>query len=296
VLVGALEVHVGRELEVAAVLADGGVRDAGVPPHVEDVLVRLEVVAAALRADAGVAEVARGVLGEPGVGALLAEEVDDLVERLVVHDRLAAVLAGVGRDGHAPVALARDAPVRPALDHRADALDGMGRIEADVTERVERLLAKAGLVHRDEPLARGAEDDGLLAAPAVRVGVRDVLVKDERAALLEPLDDLGVGLVHVHAGPGAAGSHAVALVEVAVVVDGHDDGDVEAHAGVVVVDAVPGGGVDDAGAVFERDVVGVDELALDALVAEDRLLVLVVAELGRPSCARPEPSAVRASS
>ncbi len=156
----------------------------------------------------------------------------------------------------------------------------MGRIEADVTERVERLLAKAGLVHGDEPLARGTEDDRLLAAPAVRIGVRDVLMKDEGATLLEPLDDLRVGSVHVHAGPGAACAHAVALVEVAVVVDRHHDRDVEAHAGIVVVDAVPGSGVDDAGAIFERDVVSIDELALDALVAEDRLLVLVVAELG----------------
>ena len=38
--------------------------------------------------------------------------------------------------------------------------------------------------------------------------------------------------------------------------------------------------MDDAGAVVEGDVVGVDELTLDALVAEDRLLVLVVAKLG----------------
>ena len=279
VLVGALQVHVRRELEVAAVLADGGVADAGVPPDVEDVLVRLQVVAAALGAYAGVAQVARGVLGEPGVRTLLAEELDHLVERVVVHDGLAAVLAGEGRDGHSPVALARNAPVRPALDHGADALNGVRGVELDLLELAQGILAQAGLVHRDEPLARGTEDDGLLAAPAVRVAVRDVLVQDERAALLEPLDDLGVRVVHVHSGPRAACAHAVTLVEVAVVVDGHHDGDVEAHARVVVVDAVAGRGVDDAGAVVERDVVRVDELALDALVAKDRLLVLVVAEV-----------------
>ena len=104
-------------------------------------------------------------------------------------------------------------------------------------------------------------------------------MQDERAALLEPLDDLGVGIVHVHAGPRAAGSHAVTLVEVAVVVNGHDHGDAKTHARVVVVDAVAGGRVDDTGAVIEGNVVGVDELALDALVAKDGLLVLVVAEL-----------------
>ena len=279
VLVGALEVHVGGELEVAAVLAHGGVRDARVPPHIKDVSVRLEVVAAALGAHAGVAQVARRVVGEPGVGALLAEELDDLVERGIVHDRFAAVLAGIGRDGHTPVALARDAPVRPALDHRGDAVAGVRGVELDLLELAQGVLAQAGLVHRDEPLAGGAEDDRLLAAPAVRVAVGDVLMQDERAALLEPLDDLGVGVVHVHAGPRAAGPHAVALVEVAVVVDGHDHGNVEAHARVVVVHAMAGSRVDDAGAILKRDVVGVDELALDALVAKDGLLVLVVAEL-----------------
>ena len=264
--------------------ADGGVGDAGVPPHVEDVGVGLEVMPAALGADARLPKVARGVVGEPGVGALGAEELDHGVEGVVVHDGLAAVLAGEGRDGHAPVALAGDAPVRAPLDHRADALDGVAGVELDLRELLERPLAQARpaaqrLVHRDEPLARGAEDDGLLAAPAVRVAVVDVLVEDQRAALLEPRDDLGVGLVDLHAGPRAARAHLVAHEEAAVVVDRHDRGDAELLAGEVVVDAVAGRAVDDARAVVEGDVVGVDELARLALVAKDRLLVAVVREL-----------------
>ena len=43
-----------------------------------------------------------------------------------------------------------------------------------VEHLVERLLAQTRLVHRDKPLVGGAEDRGLLAAPAVRIGVVDL--------------------------------------------------------------------------------------------------------------------------
>ena len=284
VLVGTFEVHICRELEVVAMLAHGGMRNARVPPHVEDVLVRLQVMAAAFRADARVAEVACGVVGEPAVGALAAEQCDNGVERRVVHDRFTTVLAGESGNGNAPIALAGDAPVRTALHHGPDALHGMRRVERDLRELVERLLAQRvaiveRFVHRDEPLARRAEDDRLLAAPAVRIAVVDVLVEDERAALAQPLDDLRVGLVDLHAGPGAARAHLVALVEATVVVNGHDHGNVELHADEVVVDAMAGSAMDDSGAVVQSDVVSVDELALDALITEDGLLVLVACQL-----------------
>ena len=160
----------------------------------------------------------------------------------------------------------------------------MGRVECDLRELLERLLAQRAavverFVHRDEPLARGAEDDRLLAAPAVRIAVVDVLMEDKRAALAQPLDDLRVGLVDFHAGPRTARAHLVTFVEATVVVDGHDHGDVELHADKIVIDAVAGSAVDDAGAVVQGDVVGIDKLALDALVAEDGLLVLVVRQL-----------------
>ncbi len=50
VLVGAFQVHIGRERQalVCAVLEHAGMRDAGFPPHVEDVLLRDKLGAAAL--------------------------------------------------------------------------------------------------------------------------------------------------------------------------------------------------------------------------------------------------------
>ena len=55
-------------------------------------------MATALGADAGLAQIALRSVGEPGVGALLVEELNDGVERGVVHDLLAAVGACVTGD------------------------------------------------------------------------------------------------------------------------------------------------------------------------------------------------------
>ena len=51
-------------------------------------------------------------------------------------------------------------------------------------------------VERDEPLRRRAEDDRVLAAPAVRVSVRVILAEEEHAALAHESDDVRVRLKH----------------------------------------------------------------------------------------------------
>ena len=276
-LVGTLEVDVSRVLELGTVLADGLPGHAGVPPHVEDVAVGLEVMAAALGADAGIAEVGLGCVGEPGVGTLLVEQCDDGVERVVVHDLLAAVGAGEGRNRNAPVALAGDAPVGTLLDHGADTVDGVLGVPGDVVAHlVERLLAQTGLVHGDEPLVRRAEEHRVLAAPAVRVAMGDLHLGHEHAAVAQELDDVRIGLVGVHAGERAAGAELLAVVEAAVVVDGHADVHALLHADVVVVDAVAGRVVDDTGTVLGAHVVGQQRHALDPV--EDGLLVVQVVE------------------
>ena len=278
VLVGALEVHIRRILQLGTVLADGLPGNAGIPPHVEDVLIGLEVMAAALGADAGLAQVALGSVGEPGVGALIVEELDDGVERGVVHDLLAAVGAGVAGDRHAPVALTADAPVGTLLDHGANAVGGMRRIPFNVlADLLASLLAQASLVHRDKPLVGSTEEHRVLAAPAVRIAVRDLLLEDQGAALAQELDDVRVGLIGIHAAEGAAGAKLLAGVELAVVIDRHADvGDALLEAGEVVVDAVAGRVVDDTSTVIDTDVIGQQRHALNAV--KDRLLVVDVVE------------------
>ena len=107
------------------------------------------------------------------------EELDDGVERGVVHDLLTAVGASVAGDRHAPVALTADAPVGTLLDHGADAVGRVGRIPLNVlADLFASLLAQAGLVHRDKPLVGSTEEHRVLAAPAVRIAVRDLLLED----------------------------------------------------------------------------------------------------------------------
>ena len=235
-------------------------------------------MATALGADAGLAQVALGSVGEPGVRALLVEELDDSVERGVVHNLLAAVGAGVARDRHAPVALTADTPVGTLLDHGTDAVGRVGRIPLDVlADLLASLLAQSGLVHRDKPLVGSTEEHRVLAAPAVRIAVRDLLLEDQGAALAQELDDVWVGLIGVHTAEGATGAKLLTGVELAVVIDRHADvGDALLEAGKVVVNTVTGRVVDNTGTVVDTDVIGQQRHALDTV--EDRLLVVDVVE------------------
>ena len=262
-LVGAFQVHVGRERQalVSAVLEHAGVRDAGFPPHIEDVLLGDELGATALLAVRAVRQVLAGLLGEPSIGALFVEQLDNGVERCLIGNGLAALRALEHGDGHAPAALTRDAPVGTVGDHGADAVDGPAGIERHIAlDSVHGLAAQAVLLHGDEPLVGGAEDDGLMATPAMRVAVADLARSHERALLAQPIDDDGVGVIGIQ-----TRERAGILGEHAIVVDGHEDGDIELQAHQVVVLAVARSSVDATGTGVERDVVAVDDLALEVL-------------------------------
>ena len=275
VLVRAFQVQVGRETGLLALLDDRGIAGAGVEPDVQDVGLALPVAAAAFGAgQAGGHDLLHGRL-EPVVaaGLVLGVLVADVIDPLGVEPGLVAVLADQRGDGHAPVALARDAPVGPVLDHGVDALLAPGRDPIDVVaDRLEGALAQIVLVHADEPLGGGAEDDRLLAAPAVRVGVRNLFRGHEVAELGQLLDDLGVGFPDVQ-----PGEELDLGQELAPVVHGRVDLQAVLEAGLEVLAAVTRGGVHAAGAGVEGDVVGQDHLG-DAV--KDRVLGLEPFQLG----------------
>src|SRR5690349_5765340 len=105
-----------------------------------------------------------------------------------------ALVAIKDRDRHAPGALARDAPVGPALKHAADALAPPRRDPLHLVDGFERAEAQLVFFHRDEPLLGGAEDHRALAAPAVRVAVRELVFLEQRVTVVELLEDRRVGL------------------------------------------------------------------------------------------------------
>ena len=194
-LVRAFEVEIGRPLQPVVAFEREGVRAARVEPDVEDVGHLLEV--------GGIVFVAEEALGralEPGIRALGAERLDDAAHHLGVAQRLAGLLVDEHRDRHAPGALARDVPVRPRLDHRAQAVVAGARHEACRVDRRQRLFAQGPadlgdrLIHGDEPLRRVAEDDRRLGAPGMRIGVGDATRGEQLAHLVEQRDGGAVGV------------------------------------------------------------------------------------------------------
>src|SRR5438067_10125915 len=96
--------------------------DPGVEPDVQNVLLLAELRAAALRATRlRRQQLPRGTL-EPRIGALPLEPCGDVIGDLARDQRVTACRAEKRHDRHAPVALARDAPVGTEFHHAANPL------------------------------------------------------------------------------------------------------------------------------------------------------------------------------
>ncbi len=181
VLVEALEVHRGGP-EALILLHRGEVRGAGVEPAVERVLLLGEAgVLAAVRAGEALGKNVGGVHLEPGVGAFLGKEPAYGLDGLVGADGLAAVSAVEHGNGQTPATLTADAPVGALPDHALHPVDAPAGHPAHVVAGGAGLVLEG--VDGAEPLRGGAEDDGLFAAPAMRVAVHDFLGSEEGAGL-----------------------------------------------------------------------------------------------------------------
>ncbi len=112
---------------------------AAVEPDVEDVGDHLVVVGVAVFAEEG-----GGILGVPGIDALLADGLDDAVVDSRVDQELAGLPVDEQRDRHAPGALAADHPVGAPLDHRAQAVAAFFGDEAGVGDGLHRDLRSVG--------------------------------------------------------------------------------------------------------------------------------------------------------
>ena len=254
VLIETLEVHRGGP-EALILLHGGKVRGAGVEPAVERVLLLGKAgVLAAVRAGEALGQDVGCLHVEPGVGALFAEEVGNGLDGLIGTDGLAAVLAVEHGDGQTPAALARDAPVGALADHALHALNAPRRDPAHVVARGAGLFLEG--IDGAEPLRGGAEDDGVLAAPAVRIAMHDLLGSEEGTGLLHVVQDDGVGLFDEHS---LVLSGIVGVA--ALIVDGHDHVHTVAAAGLIVVRAEAGGSVDAAGTGIHRNVIGQHQAA-----------------------------------
>ena len=179
----------------------------------------------------------------------------------------AALLAVEYRDGHTPDALTADAPVAAVTDHASHAVMAPGRLPVYAVDGLVDILFES--VDGAEPLLGRAEDDGMMAAPAMRILVGDVLHAHQVAALLDMLKDDLVGVPDFETGElfASFGGQAASIVHR----DNNGNLRVVVDADFEVLNTMAGGGVDAAGAAFEGDVVAQDD---QALAVQERMLIL----------------------
>ena len=154
VLVCTLKVQVSRPMEIIACIANGSMGHAGIKPNVHDVALFCKGGAAALLALCACGQNFFRFLDVPSIGALCAEQLGNCVHRVLLDERLAAVLAVENRNRHTPATLTGDTPVIAVTDHGGNAvfapardplyaLDGFNRL---ILDSVFRLSLHVSLV------------------------------------------------------------------------------------------------------------------------------------------------------
>ena len=248
-LVGALDIDIGGAGQLGMTVQNGDGGAAGVDPHIERVFAAL---AAFREAD----EVApEGVVFfKPEVRAVLLDGIGDLVRDGGVHDGVAFGIVENGKR-HAPGALAADAPVGTALDGAVDAIPAPGGQPVHGVDGLQGIGTE--VADADEELLDGAEDDGRLRAPAVRVLMHILLIAEEGTFALEDGDDAFVALEDM---PADELRQSALGGEAAGVIDGAEHLEAVLFARDVVVRAVAGSHVDGAGAGVVGDEEGIDDL------------------------------------
>ena len=111
----------------------------------------------------------------------------------------------------------------------------------------------------------------------------NLLCKNECSTVFEPLNNDRVSLIDLHAGEGAAGALAVALEEVAIIINRHGLWNIKANASVVVVYTVARCGVNNTGTIVKGDVLCINKLTSVTKIAKDWLLVLITCKLNTSS-------------
>mmetsp|Transcript_47411 Transcript_47411/g.140001 ORF Transcript_47411/g.140001 Transcript_47411/m.140001 type:complete len:618 (+) Transcript_47411:1198-3051(+) len=188
---------------------------------------------------------------EPRIRALLRHDLLDMLHDVGREEGFLRVLVVEAWDGHTPGPLTRDAPIVAALDHRAHAVRVALRNELDLVHCRQDVLPEA--INAGEPLRGRAEDDGLLAAPVVRVLVAVGLLEEQCAPLREQLADLPIGILE-HVGAHKARQSDL-LSEPAGVVHRRSDLQPILQAHHVIVSAMPRGRVHQSSARLRGDVV-----------------------------------------
>ena len=109
---------------------------------------------------------------------------------------LVTLPAGEHSDGNPPGALPRHTPVRAVFNHAVNAFAAPMRNPAGLVDLFQGFGTQPVLVHRDKPLRRRTENDRLMTAPAVRVGMFDFTGGDQKSVGLKFIYDIRIRLGH----------------------------------------------------------------------------------------------------
>ena len=216
-----------------------------VEPDVHDVAFFAEVSAAAFGAFSPCGQDLCGSMRPPGVGAFFGKQVGNGVDGVVIDQMLVTVFAVEDRDRYAPDTLTGNTPVVAVGDHIMDTCFAPGGNPLHVVgDSVQRFFTET--VDRSEPLLGSTVDDGVFTAPAVCILMADIFFAEQTVEAGQIFDDGHVSVKDEHTGKIRAcfGGQFTGAVHRA------DDGQVVSHAGLKVVGAVTGSGMDAAGACF----------------------------------------------
>ena len=195
ILVIAFQIYVNRGLLTFAVLDNSTPGGTGIKPYIHGVGFLVELAAAALTLGACRQNLSSRHV-EPCVGALFTEQISNGLNRLLIYQRLAALLAGEDRNRNTPDTLTGNAPVGTLTDHGGHALLTPAGNPLDVLTSLDCVILER--INRAEPLLGGTEDDRIFAAPAMRIAVHDVLGCEKCAAVIQILENNLVGIVNEH--------------------------------------------------------------------------------------------------
>ena len=163
-------------------------------------------------------------------------------------DMLVTAFALPYRQRRAPVTVAREPPVLHMLEPVAETALADG-----FRDPVDCLVVGHEFVldcrHLDEPGRERIIEQRRIAAPAMRIAVREFRCLEELALLLEIVKDHGIGLLDEDTRPSRL------CRQLALAVDEIDKGDIIVAADAVIVFTKGRSHVDDARAVFRRDVI-----------------------------------------
>ena len=249
-LVGGFEVEVCRALQFLMAVHHRHMAAAGINPDVQGV----PALARAL-GQAQALHQLRFLELEPDVGSLTLHQIGYLADQLRVQEDFSPGREE-DRQGHAPGALATDAPVRPRLHRATDPVPPPVGEPLGLVDLLQGDLPQP--FQRNEKLLHRPENNGGLGAPAMRVVVLIILPSKEDSQTGQHRDDLLIAREHM---PAHQLRHTDLLGELAVVVHRRDHLEAVLTARHIVVRAVTRGDVHHSRSRFSRDEGTQDDLA-----------------------------------